>query len=92
MKLMNAVILLFFCSGCAVTQYGAIATKKADNLQVISSGTLKNGHAELFSFYVIDKTIRECFTMLTIYSAVKIDCAKLKTIPEAQRILQEIGI
>jgi hypothetical protein len=85
-----SVVLLI--SGCAATKYGSTASGEKDNLIAISSGTLNSGNAQWLSYYVIDKTIKECYSQLTMYSAVKIECQKLKVIPAANKILKDIGL
>lgn len=91
---------LFGWSLATVTLLGACASRgernvaatKENNLIVIPAGTLQSEGYSWMSNYVIDKATKECYTQLTMYSAIKTDCVKLKDVPEASKALKEIGL
>jgi hypothetical protein len=78
-------------AGCAHKSRG-VANIERNNMVVIQAGAVENEGYSWMSSYIIDRATKECYTQLSMYSVIKTDCTKLKIVPEAAKVLKEIGI
>lgn len=79
-------------AGCAHQKTRNVANIENNNMITIQAGAIESEGHSWQSTYIIDRVTKECYTQLSMYSVIKTDCNRLKSIPEAARALREAGI